>query len=302
MGKYKSYTLMNKNVRISLYILIPIILWMISGLFVEEKIIEIKEDSQLTKVVTQEAASQFYSPVITLNASASSEKRVRVLAKTSGEVMPNNVVQGQWVEKNQVLCRLGVVELNRTEVKAPFKGYVEMIVKPGNYINRGEVCAVIIELDPVTFVAEVSEADIKNVVTGQNISIELVTGDIINSKLSFVSKSATPSTRSFRVEAQVKNPQGIIRDGITGTLKISTNKILATKISSSILLLSDAGTLGVRAVTDNNIVEFLPIKIIEDTEDGVWVTGIPNLTQIIVRGQGFVENGQEVIKVPLDIT
>lgn len=229
---------MNKNVRISLYILIPIILWMISGLFVEEKIIEIKEDSQLTKVVTQEAASQFYSPVITLNASASSEKRVRVLAKTSGEVMPNNVVQGQWVEKNQVLCRLGVVELNRTEVKAPFKGYVEMIVKPGNYINRGEVCAVIIELDPVTFVAEVSEADIKNVVTGQNISIELVTGDIINSKLSFVSKSATPSTRSFRVEAQVKNPQGIIRDGITGTLKISTNKILATKISSSILLLS----------------------------------------------------------------
>jgi multidrug efflux pump subunit AcrA (membrane-fusion protein) len=293
---------MNKNVRISLYILIPIILWMISGLFVEEKIIEIKEDSQLTKVVTQEAASQFYSPVITLNASASSEKRVRVLAKTSGEVMPNNVVQGQWVEKNQVLCRLGVVELNRTEVKAPFKGYVEMIVKPGNYINRGEVCAVIIELDPVTFVAEVSETDIKNVVTGQNISIELVTGDIINSKLSFVSKSATPSTRSFRVEAQVKNPQGIIRDGITGTLKISTNKILATKISSSILLLSDAGTLGVRAVTDNNIVEFLPIKIIEDTEDGVWVTGIPNLTQIIVRGQGFVENGQEVIKVPLDIT
>lgn len=293
---------MNKNVRISLYILIPIILWMISGLFVEEKIIEIKEDSQLTKVVTQEAASQFYSPVITLNASASSEKRVRVLAKTSGEVMPNNVVQGQWVEKNQVLCRLGVVELNRTEVKAPFKGYVEMIVKPGNYINRGEVCAVIIELDPVTFVAEVSETDIKNVVTGQNISIELVTGDIINSKLSFVSKSATPSTRSFRVEAQVKNPQGIIRDGITGTLKISTNKILATKISSSILLLSDAGTLGVRAVTDNNIVEFLPIKIIEDTKDGVWVTGIPNLTQIIVRGQGFVENGQEVIKVPLDIT
>ena len=293
---------MNKNVRISLYILIPIFLWMISGLFVEEKIIEIKEDSQLTKVVTQEAASQFYSPVITLNASTSSEKRVRVLAKTSGEVMPNNVVQGQWVEKNQVLCRLGVVELNRTEVKAPFKGYVEMIVKPGNYINRGEVCAVIIELDPVTFVAEVSEADIKNVATGQNISIELVTGDIINSKLSFVSKSATPSTRSFRVEAQVKNPQGIIRDGITGTLKISTNKILATKISSSILLLSDAGTLGVRAVTDNNIVEFLPIKIIEDTEDGVWVTGIPNLTEIIVRGQGFVENGQEVIKVPLDIT
>ena len=130
------------------------------------------------------------------------------------------------VQKDQVLCRLGVVELNRTEVKAPFRGYVEKIIKPGNFINRGEVCAVIIELDPVTFVAEVPEAEIKNIVKGQNVSIMLVTGEIITSKLSFVSKSATPSTRSFRVEAEVRNPKGLIRDGITGTLEISTNKIL----------------------------------------------------------------------------
>ena len=250
----------------------------------------------------KETASEFYSPIITLNASASSEKRVKVLAKTSGEVMPNNVVQGQWVQKDQVLCRLGVVELNRTEVKAPFRGYVEMIVKPGNFINRGEVCAVIIELDPVTFVAEVSEADIKNVVKGQTVEIEMVTGEVVNSKLSFVSKSATPSTRSFRIEAKVNNPKGVIRDGITGTLKISTNKILATKIPSSILILSDAGILGIRAVTDNDVVEFLPIQIIEDTQDGIWVTGIPNLAQIIVRGQSYVENGQEVIKVPIGTT
>jgi len=127
---------MNKNVRISLYILIPIIGWMISGQFIKEEAAEIKQESQLTKVVIKETASEFYSPIITLNASASSEKRVKVLAKTSGEVMPNNVVQGQWVQKDQVLCRLGVVELNRTEVKAPFRGYVEMIVKPGNFEVR----------------------------------------------------------------------------------------------------------------------------------------------------------------------
>jgi len=275
---------------------------MISGQFIKEEAAEIKQESQLTKVVIKETASEFYSPIITLNASASSEKRVKVLAKTSGEVMPNNVAQGQWVQKDQVLCRLGVVELNRTEVKAPFRGYVEMIVKPGNFINRGEVCAVIIELDPVTFVAEVSEADIKNVVKGQTVEIEMVTGEVVNSKLSFVSKSATPSTRSFRIEARVNNPKGVIRDGITGTLKISTNKILATKIPSSILILSDAGILGIRAVTDNDVVEFLPIQIIEDTQDGIWVTGIPNLAQIIVRGQSYVENGQEVIKVPIGTT
>ena len=285
---------MSKNVRISLYILIPIIAWMISGQFVEENIINEKIEKTLSSVVISESSPSFFTPKIILNASATSEKRVNVMAKTSGEVMPNNVLQGDWVKKDQVLCRLGVVELNRTEVKAPFRGYVEKIVKPGNLLNRGQICAVIIELDPLTFVAEVPEAEIKSIVKGQKVLIELVTGETITSKLSFVSKSATPATRSFRVEAEVENSNGVIRDGITGTMKIYTNKILAHKISPSILLLSDNGTIGVKSVNNNNIVEFLPIKIIEDTNDGIWVTGIPNLSNLIVVGQGFVENGQEV--------
>ena len=285
---------MSKNARISLYILIPVIGWMISGQFVKENITNERIEKTLSSVVISESSPSFFSPKIVLNASATSEKRVNVMAKTSGEVMPNNVLQGDWVKKDQVLCRLGVVELNRTEVKAPFRGYVEKIVKPGNLLNRGQICAVIIELDPLTFVAEVPEAEIKSIVKGQKVLIELVTGETITSKLSFVSKSATPATRSFRVEAEVENSKGVIRDGITGTMKIYTNKILAHKISPSILLLSDNGTIGVKSVNNNNIVEFLPIKIIEDTNDGIWVTGIPNLSNLIVVGQGFVENGQEV--------
>lgn len=291
---------MSKNVRISLYILIPIIAWMISGQFVEEQEVLKKSSKELTSVIVTNSKAEFFSPKVILNSSATSEKRVQVIAKTSGEVMPNDIFQGQLVEKDQVLCRLGVVELNRTEVKAPFRGYLEKVIKPGNFINRGEVCAVIIELDPVTFVAEVPEADIKNVMRGQNVTIKLVTGETISSKLSFVSKSATPSTRSFRVEAEVKNPDGLIRDGITGTLQIQTNKILANKISPSILLLSDSGTIGVRIVNADNIVKFMPIKILEDVQNGIWVKGIPDSSNIIIRGQGFVENGEKVKPIPQD--
>ena len=291
---------MSKNVRISLYILIPIIAWMISGQFVEEQEVLKKSSKELTSVIVTNSKTEFFSPKVILNSSATSEKRVQVIAKTSGEVMPNDIFQGQLVEKDQVLCRLGVVELNRTEVKAPFRGYLEKVIKPGNFINRGEVCAVIIELDPVTFVAEVPEADIKNVMRGQNVKIKLVTGETISSKLSFVSKSATPSTRSFRVEAEVKNPDGLIRDGITGTLQIQTNKILANKISPSILLLSDSGTIGVRIVNADNIVKFMPIKILEDVQNGIWVKGIPDSSNIIIRGQGFVENGEKVKPIPQD--
>ena len=285
---------MSKNVRISLYILVPVFAWMISGQFVAEVTLEEKANNKLSSVVISESESAFFSPSIKLNSSATSEKRVNILAKTSGEVMPNNILQGDWVQKDQVLCRLGVVELNRTEVKAPFKGYIERIVKPGNYLSKGQTCAVIIELDPITFIAEVPETEIKKVINGHQVSIELVTGEVIKSKLSFVSKSASASTRTFRVEAKVSNASGKIRDGITGTMTIQTNKVLANKISPSILLLSDEGDLGVRAVNDNDEVKFLPITIIEDTNDGLWVSGIPNSSKLIVLGQGFVKNGEKV--------
>ena len=77
-------------------------------------------------------------------------------------------------------------------------------------------------------------------------------------------------------------------------MTVLTNKVLASKISPSILLLSDEGDLGVRVVDNNDEVVFLPIKIIEDKSDGIWVTGIPNLSKLIVLGQGFVKNGEKV--------
>ena len=41
--------------------------------------------------------------------------------------------------------------------------------------------------------------------------------------------------------------------------------------------------------------EFTEVIILEDSEDGLWVTGIPEKAEIIIQGQGFVEDGQEVI-------
>ena len=80
------------------------------------------------------------------------------------------------------------MELNRTEVKAPFGGFVEQIVKPGNFLERGQVCATIIQLDPISFVAGVPEYDINKVKIGQKVGVELVTGQSINGELTFCFK------------------------------------------------------------------------------------------------------------------
>lgn len=285
---------MTKNIRISLYIFIPILLWMISGLFVKDTVKNGVPKNDLFTVGTLLSEAVSYQPTIRLKATSRSEARVDVRAKTSGEVVKIGSTQGNFVEKDSVLCSLGVVELNRTEVKAPFSGFIEQIVKPGNFLERGQVCATIIQLNPIIFVAEVPEFNINKVETGQDVDIRLVTGEFLNGKLTFVSKSASPSTRTFKVESQIENKNGIVRDGITAEMTIKTKLVMAHKISPSILLLNDGGKIGIRSV-ENDIVKFHNITILEDSESGLWITGIPKELELIIQGQGFVEDGQKVL-------
>ena len=286
---------LTKNIRISLYILVPILLWMISGFFKEEEHQKPTETGDLFNVQTILSEASEYQPLIKLKASTKSEKRINVKAKTSGEVVKIGAIQGAYVEKDTVLCSLGIVELNRTEVKAPFSGFIEQIVKPGNFLERGQVCATIIQLDPITLIAGVPEYDINKVRIGQNVLVELVTGQKIKGKLTFVSKSASPDTRTFIVESQIENSDGKIKDGLTAEISIEIDKVMAHKISPSILLLNDEGKLGIRIVNKNKYAKFIEIIILEDSEEGLWVTGIPEEVEIVIQGQGFVEDGQEVI-------
>ena len=284
-----------KNIRISLYILIPIIFWMLSRLFKNENPEPLVSSNELFSVQTLISESVEYQPLIKLKATTKSEARINIKAKTSGEVVSIGAIQGEYVNKDSVLCSLGIVELNRTEVKAPFSGYIENIVKPGNFLERGQICATIIKLSPIIFLAGVPEYEINKVKKGQDVILELVTGKIITGELTFVSKSASSETRTFNVESQIENPDGSIKDGLTANMTININKVRAHKISPSILLLNDDGKLGIRIVDDNNEAKFIEITILEDSEEGLWVTNIPDLVEIIIQGQGFVEDGQKVL-------
>ena len=284
-----------KNIRISLYIFFPIVLWMLSGILKNDSTELPNKTSELFNVQTVLSLATEYQPFIKLKATTKSEKRINVKAKTSGEVVNIGAIQGSYVQKDTILCSLGVVELNRTEVKAPFSGYIEQIVKPGNFLERGQVCATIIQLDPISFIAGVPEYDINKVRVDQNVYVELVTGQQIIGKLTFVSKSASPDTRTFSVESQISNSNGSIKDGLTAEISIEIDKVKAHKISPSILLLNDEGKLGIRYVKSGKFAQFIEVTILEDSEEGLWVTDIPEEIEIIIQGQGFVEDDQEVI-------
>jgi multidrug efflux system membrane fusion protein len=151
-----------------------------------------------------------------------------------------------------------------------------------------------VALDPMLAVAEVSERRRQGVKVGQNAEIRLVSGLTAKGTVRYVSPSASASTRTYRIEIEVSNPDGAIPDGITAEVSIPMDSAPATRIPRSALTYSSAGQLGVRAVGSNGAVEFVPISIVEDDQAFMWVGGIGDKARVIVQGQDFVREGQRV--------
>ena len=180
-------------------------------------------------------------------------------------------------------------------IRAPFAGVVEDVhVEIGDYVNPGQGCATIVDLNPMLMVGRVSEKDVLDLNLGELAIGVLADGRTVNGPVTFVGQQSDPQTRTYAVEIQLDNSDGALRSGITAEIKIPVERVLAQKISPALFALDDNGAIGVRVLDNNNVVHFHTIEIISEESDGVWVTGLPNQTTVITVGQEMVVAGERV--------
>ena len=187
------------------------------------------------------------------------------------------------------------LELTRVEVRAPFSGLLETdTAELGSFLSMGADCATIIQLDTVKLVGFVPELEVGKVTVGAPAAARLADGSEVTGRVTFLSRSADETTRTFRAEIEVANADLSIRDGQTADIIIGSAGRMAHLVPQSALTLDDDGNIGLRTIDDTNTVAFYPIEMVRDTIDGVWVTGLPTTVDIIVLGQEYVIDGVQV--------
>ena len=194
--------------------------------------------------------------------------------------------------------RTVAVDLENTRIKAPFAGLIDdRYVDVGDYMRPGDNCALLIAPEPYLAVGQVSEREVGEVKVGNPASATLVTGETVQGHIRFVAARADDTTRTFRVEVELPNPDGKLKVGVSAEIHVPVKQLMAEKISPGILVLDDNGVVGVRAVK-NGLVRFLPVEIVSDGPDGMWVSGLPDHLAVITVGQSFVSDGERVKAVP----
>ena len=87
---------------------------------------------------------------------------------------------------------------------------------------------------------------------------------------------------------------------MTAEIMVKSEAVQAVKLPRSVVTLDPAGNLGLRILKGDGTVGFVPIDLIDDTPEGLILSGVPEDAKIIVAGQDLVSDGEAVNAVPAD--
>ena len=186
-------------------------------------------------------------------------------------------------------------EIERLTITASFDGILESdTAELGSLLQPGSLCATVIQLDPINWLALCQKPMSTVCRWGLLARARLSSGGTVSGQVIFISRSADQTTRTFRVDVEVDNADLSIRDGQTVDMIIQAEGTIAHLVPGSALTLNNAGDLGLRIVDNTDTARFVPVTLLRDTVEGVWLSGLPETADIIVVGQEFVTDGVSV--------
>ncbi|NDV85762.1 efflux RND transporter periplasmic adaptor subunit [Aurantimonas aggregata] len=190
-----------------------------------------------------------------------------------------------------------------TEIRAPITGVLDNFdLDLGEFVAASAEVGTVIDNDPLSVDIQIPQQSVGRVRAGQPAAVTFITGETREGTVSYVAANADASTRTFPVEITIANPDRDIPAGISAQVRIPVGEIPAHFLSAALLALGPDGTLGVKAVDEDETVVFHPINLVRAETDGIWVSGPPEAMRVISVGQGFVSSGETVRVIEADPT
>lgn len=222
------------------------------------------------------------------------EAAVEAAELSASSAETQSLSKRQAVANVEARINRATTELNNTKIIAPFDGLLESdTAEYGDFMQTGAPCGTLLALNPIKLIGYATETQVSKIEVNTTAGARLISGDTVSGTVSFISRSADPTTRTFLVETTVPNENYEIREGSTADIYISLSGAKGHLLPQSSLTLNSSGVLGVR-IALNYKAKFIPINIIRDAEEGVWVTGLPDTVDVIIVGQEYVTDNSNI--------
>ena len=268
-----------------------------------------KTEKKLFNVQVVESLATTINDSIDFSSTTEASRRIEIKSEVMTTVDQVMIKAGTLVKKGQHIIKLDDFdtnkelfdidllsqnEFNKVALFAPFSGILLDGHKiGGELVMPGEKVYELIDLSSLKIFGYINENEILSISLNNEVSISIL-GEEIEGKIDYISPISDPNTKTFEIVVKVDNKNYRYKDGLSSMISIKKGEVLAHKISPSILALGNDGALGVKVINDESKVMFKEIQVIEDTSEYMLVTGLNEKEQLIIVGQQYVSNGEEV--------
>ncbi|MDG1287116.1 MAG: efflux RND transporter periplasmic adaptor subunit [Rickettsiales bacterium] len=194
--------------------------------------------------------------------------------------------------------KLANLDLSYTTIRAPYTGLIEeVLAEEGDLVGKGfntQTVMRFVDMSPLNIIGQISEVERAKVTKGDLAHIRFSSSDEVTGKISFVASVADEDTRTFRVEIEIPNEDGKLQAGVSAEISLQSDEQSAYEVPSSVLSLNDMGAVGVKRITEDNIVKFEPVEVVSQSPNGVWIAGLPEEVRLVTDGVAFVSEGQVI--------
>ncbi len=187
--------------------------------------------------------------------------------------------------------------LERSVIKAPFAGRIdERYVDQAEMVSPGGQVLRLVDNSRMKLISELSERDVifaREGITAE-VHFDALEDTTFLARLTFVSATAATSSRTYRCEFVLDNPQGLVRGGMHARVKMlksEHNQVIV--LPQSALVETENGRNVF--VLDGNIAVRRDVTVGASNQGQVVISqGLRASEQVIVSGQRDLVDGQQV--------
>lgn len=190
---------------------------------------------------------------------------------------------------------LAKLNLDYTRITAPMSGVISAkSIEVGQMGTPGQEAFRIVDLSKLIAESGVSEKDITKLQYGQNVNVNLQSGEQYMGKIDSISPVTNQMTSTYPVSVSIDNPDGKLKAGMFADIEIifGVNKNgIAIKNTS---IMNEDGIFSV-FVNNEGIADKRNVQIgIQDEEYTEILDGIKSSDKVICAGQDTLKDGDKV--------
>jgi membrane fusion protein (multidrug efflux system) len=231
------------------------------------------------------------------------EDQVQVFSEVPGKLLRYTVSEGTKVHKDSSIAlvdrAITGMKFEPVRVKSPISGIVgKLFLDQGSTVAPQIPVAMVVRMDRVKAVFNVGEKDLAKVRKGTTAKIRVDTypEEVFRGKVTRISPVIDPMSRSANCEATISNPRHRLKPGMFAEvdLIVETHKSTILLPREAAIQDLEKGIFYLFIVEDGKAIK-KEIEVGLTSKDSIEIkTGVNQGDKVIIKGQHYLEGGEEV--------